>query len=129
MPTYTYHCEACDHPFERVLRMAQYQEPQDCPVCGEGPAKKTVSGGVGFILKGDGWASKNNRINGQMRKNRQRAGSRQNAMVKDAPSVTLVPNVGGERTESWADASKLAASKGKDTSGYDANARKEKTKN
>jgi hypothetical protein len=105
--------------------MAQYKEPQNCPECGEGPAKKTVSGGVGFILKGDGWAGKNNRINGQMRKNRRAAGARQNAMVKDSTGVSLVPNVGGERTESWSDASKLAASKGKDTSGYDAKARKE----
>ena len=128
MPTYTYKCEACEHPFEKVLPMSRYKEPQDCPECGEGPAKKTVSGGVGFILKGDGWAGKNNRINGQMRKNRQRAGARQNAMVKDAPGVSLVPNVGGERTENWSEASKLAASKGKDTSGYDAKARTEAKK-
>ena len=34
MPTYTYHCDACDTPFERVLRMSQSKDPQECPECG-----------------------------------------------------------------------------------------------
>ena len=126
MPTYTYHCDACDSPFEKVLPMSRYDELQECPECGEKPARKTYSAGNGFILKGDGWAGKNMRINNQMKKNRARAGARQNTMVRDAPSVTLAPNVGGERVGSWSEASKLAKAKGKETSGYDKLARKEK---
>lgn len=126
MPTYEYRCPKCEKPFEVFLPMSRYDESQNCPECGEGPAVRLVSGGAGFILKGDDWASKNNRVKGQMASNRQRAGVRQKEMVRDAPSVTLVPNVAGERTESWSDASKLAASKGKDTAGYDSRAAKEK---
>ena len=125
MPTYTYHCDACDSPFEKILPMSRHDETQECPECGEGPARKTIAQ-VSFILKGDGWTGKNNRINGQMRENRQRAGARQSEMVRDAPSVTLAPNVGGERTDTWADASKLAGSQGKDTSGYEKRAAAEK---
>lgn len=126
MPTYEYHCDACETAFNKTLPMSRFAEPQECPDCGVGPARKKISAS-GFILKGDGWAGKNNRINNQMRKNRQRAGARQSTMVRDAPSVTLAPNVDGERVDSWSEASKLAASQGKSTEGYDTRARKEKS--
>lgn len=127
MPTYAYQCEACDIAFEKVLPISKYDEPQECPDCGQGPAKKLVTA-PNFILRGDGWAGKNNRIANQMRRKNQRLASKEREIKNDAPSVRLAPNVGGERTESWSDASKLAASKGKDTSGYDRLAAKEKAK-
>jgi putative FmdB family regulatory protein len=125
MPTYTYHCDACDTPFEKTKPMSQSSTPEECPECGEGPARKTLAA-VGFILKGDGWTGKNNRIAGQMRRKNQRLDTRQREMVRDAPSVTLAPNVDGERVESWSEATKLAESKGKDTSGYEKRAKAEK---
>ena len=80
-----------------------------------------------FILRGDGWAGKNNRIAGQMRRKNQRLDAKQRERRKDGSGgVTLAPNVGGERVDSWSEASKLAKSKGKDTSGYDRLAAKEK---
>lgn len=124
MPTYTYHCDACDTPFERVLRMSQSKDPQECPECGASPARKTILS-VSFILKGDGWAGKNNRIAGQMRKKNQALDAKQEERKRDA-GVRLAPNVGGERVDSWSEASKLAASKGKDTTAYDQRARAEK---
>lgn len=127
MPTYVYKCEPCDEMFEKILPIARYKEPQNCPNCNEGPAKKQVTSG-GFILKGDGWAGKNNRINNQMRRKNKRLNAKQNEMKRDAPSVRLAPNVDGQQVSSWSEASKLAASKGKNTSGYDARARQEKKK-
>ena len=127
MPTYTYHCDACDEPFEKVLPMSRYDEPQDCPTCTEGPARRTLTAaaGGGFILKGDGWASKNNRVAGQMRRKNQRLDSKKQERKQEA-GIKLVPNVEGERTESWSDAAKLAQSKGKKTSGYTQRAASEK---
>ena len=125
MPTYEYQCEKCDHAFERSLRIAQYQDPQDCPECGEGPAKRMISGGVGFILRGDGWAGKNNRVKSQMREKNNRLKGKETEWKKDA-SPSLTPNVEGQQVDSWSEASQLARSKGKDTSGYDKLARKEK---
>jgi len=125
MPTYTYHCDACDHPFEKILRMSQYADPQDCPECG-GAARKTVSP-VGFVLKGDGWTGKNLKIKRQMAKKNQRLDAKAADRRRSSSGPKLVPNVGGERTESWSDAGKLAKSKGLGTSGYEKKAASEKS--
>lgn len=126
MPTYSYHCDDCGINFDKILPISRYDEPQQCPDCGAGPVKKMVTR-PNFILRGDGWAGKNNRIAGQMRKKNQRLDAKQRERRKDGSGgVTLAPNVGGERVESWSEASKLAKSKGKDTSGYDRLAAKEK---
>lgn len=127
MPTYEYRCVSCAHEFERVLRMAQSSEPQACPECGTSPATKRVSAGGGFILSGDGWSGKNIRIANQMAEKNRRLNAKQDVIKRDAPAVTLAPNVDGERVGSWAEAQKLAASKGKDASTYDAVVRKERT--
>ena len=126
MPTYEYRCETCTHEFERLLRMSQCDEPQACPECDTTPAKKLISFGSGFILSGDGWAGKNIRVAGQMATKNRRLDTKQNEMKRDAPSATLTPNVNGEQVGSWAEAQKLAASKGKDASTYTDVVRKEK---
>lgn len=124
MPVYTYMCDSCETPFEKTLRMSEYADPQDCPECGVGPARKTVAD-VHFILPGDGWTGKNNRIKGQMAARRAQVGEREKVLMKEGPNTRLLPNVDGERTDSWKEASKLAASKGKDTTGYDKRAKSE----
>jgi putative FmdB family regulatory protein len=55
MPTYTYHCDACDKDFEKEQRIS---EPalKKCALCGKQKAKRTISSG-NFILKGGGWYS------------------------------------------------------------------------
>ncbi len=53
MPTYDYQCTACGHAFEVFQRMSD--EPvSNCSVCGA-PARRRISGGSGFIFKGDGF--------------------------------------------------------------------------
>lgn len=55
MPTYEYECTKCGHPFEAVQSM---KDPHltDCPVEGcEGPVKRKISRGSGFIFKGTGF--------------------------------------------------------------------------
>lgn len=52
MPTYEYRCVA-GHAFEVFQRMSD--TPVDlCPECGE-KAERILSGGAGFIFKGDGF--------------------------------------------------------------------------
>lgn len=126
MPTYEYSCTACNHEFEVVLRMADYDQPQDCPECKEGPARMRISGGIGVIFQGDNWVSKNNRVEGQMADKNKRLDKRQQERKREGPKMTLAPNVGGERVDTWSDASRLAASKGKDTASYDKKAAAEK---
>ena len=52
--TYEYVCVACHHEWEVEQRISA--KPIDtCPSCGLKTAKRQVSGGAGFILKGGGW--------------------------------------------------------------------------
>jgi putative FmdB family regulatory protein len=52
--TYEYVCTACSHQWEAEQSIS---EPPltTCPVCHAESAKRQVSGGQGFILKGGGW--------------------------------------------------------------------------
>lgn len=43
MPLYDYRCAACDHVFEKTVRMSEYQDKQECPECKE-MAERTVGG-------------------------------------------------------------------------------------
>ena len=53
MPTYEYRCTACGHQFDLFQRMSD--EPgADCPEC-SGAAERLLSGGAGFLFKGDGF--------------------------------------------------------------------------
>jgi putative FmdB family regulatory protein len=125
MPFYSYHCDACDLDFDRMLPMSRFDEPQTCDTC-SGVAKKVVVA-VGVIFKGDDWASKNNRVAGQMREKNARLGKKQDERKRDAPGVTLAPNVNGERVGSWAEAQSLAKSLGKDTASYEPKIRAEQS--
>jgi putative FmdB family regulatory protein len=52
MPTYDYHCAACDHDFE-VTRPMRATGPELCPICAT-PAVKIFSP-VGVAFKGTGF--------------------------------------------------------------------------
>lgn len=52
--TYEYACEACGHQWEaeQSIKDAALKK---CVACGQERAKRLVSGGTGFLLKGGGW--------------------------------------------------------------------------
>lgn len=52
--TYEYACAACGHEWEaeQSIREAPLKK---CPHCGKNQAKRQISRGAGFILKGGGW--------------------------------------------------------------------------
>jgi putative FmdB family regulatory protein len=56
MPTYEYACSSCGHEweFEQSIKDAPLTE---CPTCKQATAKRQISRGGGFILKGSGWYS------------------------------------------------------------------------
>lgn len=124
MPTYGYRCPKCERDFDKRASMSDAGLPQPCPECGEMSERSVTP--VGFILAGDNWPSKVGRIKGQMAEKNKRLDVKSNERKKDAPGMWLAPNVEGERTDSWADAQKLAASKGKDTKSYEPMIQKEK---
>jgi putative FmdB family regulatory protein len=56
MPTYEYACASCHHEweFEQSIKAASLT---DCPSCHQQTARRQISKGGGFILKGSGWYS------------------------------------------------------------------------
>lgn len=52
---YEYECKDCGHLWEKEQKITA--EPiKICPKCKKETAKRLVSGGIGFQLKGGGWA-------------------------------------------------------------------------
>ena len=56
MPTYEYACTACQHEFE-AFQSIKDAPLTACPKCGADQARRQISRGTGFILKGGGWYS------------------------------------------------------------------------
>ena len=54
--TYEYLCSACGHAWEAEQSISA-APLTNCPNCHTENAKRQVSGGAGFILKGGGWYS------------------------------------------------------------------------
>jgi putative FmdB family regulatory protein len=52
--TYEYVCTACGHGWEAEQAISA-APLKTCPDCGTDHAKRQISGGAGFILKGGGW--------------------------------------------------------------------------
>ena len=120
MLTYTFECLSCGNQFEREMSIKECDTPQTCE-CGGASKKIVVLNETGFILSGDGWASKDMRTKAQMTERGRKAGRRS----KGIPTPKLVPNVEGEQVDSWSEAKKLAASKGKNATSYDPLVQKE----
>jgi len=127
MPEYVFKCsdDECGAGFFKTLAIVNRNAPQDCPTCGA-DADKQIASGVGGVLRGDVWPGKNIQVKQQMAARRAKVGEREHVLKMDGPQFELAPNVNGERVDSWSDASKLAASEGKDTREYDKRARKAK---
>ena len=52
--TYEYACTACGHAWEAEQSISA-APLTECPTCHQATAKRQISGGAGFILKGGGW--------------------------------------------------------------------------
>lgn len=127
MPTYPYECKECGHNFEFQMTISDYdpKATYPCPACESKETFRVFTAPM-VNFAGDGWASKNNRIAGQMREKNKRLEAKEREQKGDGLIPQLAPNVGGERVDSWTDAAKLAKSRGKDTAGYEKYAHKEK---
>jgi putative FmdB family regulatory protein len=54
VPTYDYICTKCHHSWELEQRIVE-DPVRKCPKCRANTAKRQISSGAGFILKGGGW--------------------------------------------------------------------------
>lgn len=125
MPCYDFKCPSCEVVFECKLPSSQAGQSQPCPDCGKLDTVRVYSV-PGMVFAGDGWATKDGRVAGQMRAKNE--GLERKQKERYGNGSVFAPNVGGEQTDTWADAKKLAVSKGLDGSSYDSQIRKETTK-
>ena len=54
MPTYVYRCRDCGREFEHFEKMTSRVKTRKCPACG-GRGERQISGGAGFLFKGEGF--------------------------------------------------------------------------
>lgn len=56
MPTYEYHCDACENDF--ILEQRITEDPvKKCIKCGKKKARRMIAGSGNFVLKGGNWES------------------------------------------------------------------------
>lgn len=99
MPTYEYACTACNNEWEAEQSM---KDPAltECPACKQATAKRQISRGAGFILKGGGWYA--DLYSGGSNK---KAGKSDSAPEKaaDTSSTTSTPAASSTTTSSSSD--------------------------
>jgi len=117
MPTYDYKCPICSAVKEVLHRIVEDPEIT-CDECGARDIKsvmtRLISGGYFNLGSTETMAWKEKRY--RVKKNA-KLEMRQMERYGQAAG-TLVPNVGGEVTDTWEDAAKLARDKGKDSLTY-----------
>ena len=121
MPTYQYTCPECAVTAD-VLRGISDKSPENCKQCGKPMTRDFVPGGVGHVrgsTPAKGYKESRLRV-----KRNADLGVRQIERHGSGPSI--IPNVDGVETGSWAEAAKLAKESGKRTALYNEMAEKEK---
>jgi putative FmdB family regulatory protein len=54
MPTYEYHCDACEHNFDEFQSMSE--EPlKKCPQCGKKKLRRVFGAGAAVLFRGSGF--------------------------------------------------------------------------
>ncbi|MDX1944454.1 MAG: FmdB family zinc ribbon protein [Pirellulaceae bacterium] len=54
MPTYDYHCDACEHDFE-VFEPITAEPQKKCPKCKKSKLRRLFGAGAGVVFKGSGF--------------------------------------------------------------------------
>ncbi len=83
MPTYDYRCRGCGRDFEVFQRMSD-KPGASCPGCGD-EAERLISGGAGFLFKGDGFYITDHRSEDYRKRAREEAGAGAEGKAGDGP--------------------------------------------
>jgi putative FmdB family regulatory protein len=54
MPTYDYHCDACEHEFE-LFQSIKAEPEKKCPECGKKKLRRLIGPGAALVFKGSGF--------------------------------------------------------------------------
>ncbi len=85
MPTYDYRCRECGRDFE-VFQSMSDKPGASCPGCGNA-AERLISGGAGFLFKGDGFYITDYRSDDYRKRAREEAGVGAGKKAGDKPGA------------------------------------------
>jgi len=114
MPTYEYRCRDCGRDFEVFQRMSD-RPGAPCPGCGR-VAERLISGGAGFLFKGDGFHITDHRSEDYRRKAREEAdggGDRKTDGKPDKEAAKARPGEAAPTDEQRTGAGKRESGEGK----------------
>jgi putative FmdB family regulatory protein len=98
MPTYDYHCDACEHEFE-LFQSIKAEPEKKCPACGKKKLRRLIGPGAAIVFKGSGFY-----------KTDYRSESYKKAAAADKPSSTSSSSAG---KDSGSSASSTKSKEGK----------------
>jgi putative FmdB family regulatory protein len=101
MPTYDYHCDACNHEFE-LFQSIKAEPEKKCPECGKKKLRRLIGPGAALVFKGSGFY-----------KTDYRSESYKKAAAADKPSSTTADSgkSGGKEKSSSDSGGKTSESK------------------
>jgi putative FmdB family regulatory protein len=109
MPTYDYHCDACEHEFEEFQSMS---EPvlTKCPQCGKKKLRRLFGTGAAILFKGSGfyqtdYRSESYKAAAKAEQDNGKASSNGSADKKDKPAGETPTKTAGKSSKSKAAAS------------------------
>lgn len=108
MPTYDYRCAACGHA-EEIFHGMSEKPRKTCPKCKKPKFERLVSGGAGFLFKGEGFYLTDYRS--ESYKAGQKADSGAPAPTTDASSSSANSATTSKSPASAADSRKSSAAK------------------
>ena len=124
MPTYDYQCEKCEIREEHIHGISEEPEIK-CPECKKKMVRLISLSAGGFIFKG-GTPAIHDREKRLRKKRSEQLKVKQEERRASSPQVQ--PNIAGVRTDSWADAQKMAKEAGMNHESYTPYVEKEKKK-
>ncbi|MCF8866340.1 FmdB family zinc ribbon protein [Xanthomonas campestris] len=89
MPIYAFQCTACDHQFDRLLKMSD-PVPESCPACSANAIKRQVTA-PSFRLSGSGWYETDFKSAGEKKKNLTESSSSSGGDAKPAAASESKP--------------------------------------
>lgn len=87
MPIYAFQCTACDHQFDRLLKMSD-PVPESCPACNANAIKRQVTA-PSFRLSGSGWYETDFKSAGEKKKNLTESSSSSSSSGGDAKPAAV----------------------------------------
>ena len=103
MPTYDYHCDACEHKFEELQSFSA--EPlKTCPKCGKDQLRRLFGTGAAILFKGGGFYETDYRSDGYKKAAEAESSAAKPAESKPAPSANGKATPAAESSPAKSDA-------------------------